>query len=194
MMTLNTHRFRAAWAILLVPLVADGLRELRGRRAMGIALVLCLLLPLWSAHRSGLLEHGPDLGLDARWVPVELGDALDRLDVRGPVFNDYDSGGYIGWRRYGKARVFIDGRTPPFFTGDHFYAARVAPDEPEAFERLHAGYGFSGAVVGQGTALCEALAEDPEWEAAWRSESGWRTLFVTPPRGGGVAEPCRVAR
>lgn len=193
LMTINTHRFRAAWAILLVPLVADGMRGARGRRVAGVVLALCLLLPMYEAHRSGFLRHGPRLGLDLTWVPVDLGDALDRLEVTGPVFNDYDAGGYIGWRRYGRVRVFIDGRTPPFFTGDHFYAARVAPEEPAAFERLHAGYGFSAAVVGQGTALCRSLEDDPDWGAAWRSESGWRVLFLTPPRDDRVDGPCDQA-
>lgn len=192
LMTLNTHRFRAAWAILLVPLVADVLR-LRGRRIAVVVLALCLLLPLWEASRSGLLRHGPRLGLDPHWVPVELGDALDRLDVRGAVWGDYDAGGYIGWRRYGEVRVFIDGRTPPFFTGDHFFAARVAPEEPDAFRRLHAGYRFTAAVVGEGTPLCGALADDQDWEAAWRADRGWRVLFVTPPRGEGIDEPCAQA-
>ena len=194
LMTLNTHRFRAAWAILLVPLVVDALRprggHSSGRRVAVAVLALCLVLPLWEAGRSGLLRQGPRLGLDPHWVPVGLGDALDRLDVKGPVFNDYDSGGYIGWRRYGQVRVFIDGRTPPFFTGDHFYAARVAPEEPEAFERLHAGYGFGAAVVGQGTPLCRSLADSPDWRAAWRDDRGWRVLFLSPPRGEAVASPC----
>jgi hypothetical protein len=194
LMTLNTHRFRAAWAILLVPLVADALAPRTGRspgrRTIVAVLALCLLLPLWEAGRGGLLRQGPRLGLDSDWVPVELGDALDRLDVRGPVWGDYDAGGYIGWRRYGHVRVFIDGRTPPFFTGDHFYAARVAPEEPAAFERLHAGYGFTAAVVGQGTALCRWLNDSPDWRAAWRGSTGRRVLFLSPPRGEAVEAPC----
>ncbi len=191
-MTLNTHRFRAAWAILMVPWVVDSLRGrsivAEGRGTAVAAFVLCLLIPL------NELRHADDfgLGLDAAWVPVELGEAAVEHGVSGPIFNDYDAGGYLGWALYGQARVFIDGRTPPFFTDDHFYAARAALDDAAVFRRLDAGYGFTAAVVPVDAPLAPALSDDPAWRAAWTGSR--RVLFLREPASrpvpdAGVASP-----
>ena len=180
LMTLNTHRFRAAWAILLVPLVADVVRfRWEGRRHALAALALATLC-VWSAG-EGWNPGGPGStwqSIDRSWVPEALGDALERLDVQGDVFNDYDAGGYIGFRRLDRVRVFIDGRTPPYFTDDHFWAARAAQGDPALFERLDAQHSFSAAIVPRDAALCSALADDERWRPAWFD--GQRALFLRP--------------
>jgi hypothetical protein len=174
-MTLNTHRFRSAWAILLVPLVVDGLRGSLRRETRGVvAAAVAVGLVMAGGQLKGW--GGPDLGLDPRWVPTELGEAVLRHQVRGPIFNDYDAGGYLGWTLYGEARVFIDGRTPPFFTDDHFFAMRAAMADPEVFARLDAGYRFTAAVVPGEVPLHAALVASPDWAAAWTGPR--RTLFL----------------
>ena len=180
LMTLNTHRFRAAWAILLVPLVADVVRvRWETRRHKLASLVLCAAFLLSAAE--GWNPGGPGeswQAIDRSWVPEGLGDALDRLDVRGDVFNDYDAGGYIGFRRLDRVRVFIDGRTPPYFTDDHFWAARLAQQEPSLFERLDGQHRFSAAIVPRDAPLCSALDGHDGWSPAWFD--GDRALFVRP--------------
>ncbi len=185
LMALNTHRFRAAWAILLVPLVADVVRFRREHRAFAAGVVGLLALCVGSAGQ-GWNPGGPGAtwqSIDRAWVPEALGDALDSLDVQGDVFNDYDAGGYIGFRRFDQVRVFIDGRTPLYFTDDHFWAARKAQGDPELFRRLDREHGFAAAIVPRDAALCSALEEADEWSAAWFD--GSRALFVRP----GAAPP-----
>jgi len=195
LMTLNTHRFRAAWSILMIPWVVDVLRPrlpwVEGRRSAAVALLL-LVAVLCSEGRDW---GGPDLGLDPVWVPTELGDAVLELGIEGPIFNDYDAGGFLGWTLYGRARVFIDGRTPPFFTDDHFYAARAALADGAVFDRLAAGYGFRAAIVPSRSPLCEHLGEDPDWTGVWRGGLRSRTIFL--PRSAAtrpeLPEPCAQA-
>lgn len=176
MMTLNTHRFRAAWAILLVPLVADVVRPRREGAAWRALAVGAVLVSLGSVSAGWNLRNPSNLDLD--WVPVALGDALDALDVQGDLFNDYDAGGYIGFRRFEQVRVFIDGRTPPYFTDDHFWAARKAQGDPALFGRLDAQHGFDAAIVERDAALCSALDGDARWAPAWFDNR--RALFVRP--------------
>jgi hypothetical protein len=188
MMTLNTHRFRAAWAILLVPLVADVVRFRREDRLLATGMAALAALGVWSAT-PGWNPGGPSdtwQSIDRDWAPEALGDALDAFDVRGDVFNDYDAGGYIGFRRFEQVRVFIDGRTPPYFTDDHFWAARQAQADPSLFDRLDREHQFSAAIVGRDAALCSALDEHDGWMPAWFD--GSRALFVRP----GVAPELRV--
>jgi len=188
LMTLNTHRFRAAWSILMVPWLLDGLRAWRPPPRVVRVLVVAtvIAIPAWEATRW----DGPDLGLDPAWVPTDLGDAADRFALSGPIFNDYDAGGYLGFRRYGDVRVFIDGRTPPFFTDDHFWAARAALAEPSVFDRLHSEYAFTAAVVPSDATLCRALVAQPAWTPVWRGPR--RTMFL--PSGDAIADPCGQAK
>ncbi len=175
MMTLNTHRFRAAWSIMLVPLVADVVRpRWEGRRWGGLVL-LVLIASLLTAGRG----WNGRMGLDPEWVPVALGEAVEHFDVQGKVFNDYDSGGYLGLHRWGKLRVFIDGRTPPYYTDDHFWAARQAITDPSVFDRLDAQHAFSAAVVPLGSALCSELADSADFDPVWFD--GDRALFLRGP-------------
>jgi hypothetical protein len=47
----------------------------------------------------------------AQWrFPAGAADFLLAHDVRGPMFNTYELGGYLMWRLWPKERVFIDGR------------------------------------------------------------------------------------
>lgn len=59
-------------------------------------------------------------GLDAAvrdQFPVAALDYADRVGARGPIFNQYEFGGYLIWRDYPARRVFIDGRAEVY--GDH---------------------------------------------------------------------------
>lgn len=72
---------------------------------------------------------------------------LARARVKGPVFNDYDLGGYMIWKLWPEYRVFVDGRLVEYgakFVEDSFYFWK-----PEIWGRLDKEYGFSAAVIPQ---------------------------------------------
>ena len=186
LMMLRSHRFAAAAAVLSTPMAAACWPAAcdRGRRAVGVAL-LCCLAGAGSAARG----WSPSLGLDRAHVPVDLGRAVDALDLSGAGFNDYDAGGFLGWTRYGQARVFIDGRTPIFFDDERYFAARAALAAPDVFERLHAIHDFAWVVVPRDAPLCRTLDRSTGWGTAWIDER--RALFL-PPGGRPLAalDPC----
>jgi len=190
-MTLTAHRFRAAWALMCIPLAASALRGAAAWTEDGLGLRLAALSVVLVPAALWWGEPGPTLRWDRTSVPVDATGAMEELDLRGPLFNDYDGGGWIGWARP-EVAVFIDGRTPPFFTDDHFYAARAALDDAAVFRRLDAGYGFTAAVVPVDAPLAPALSDDPAWRAAWTGSR--RVLFLREPASrpvpdAGVASP-----
>lgn len=44
--------------------------------------------------------------------PERACDFMEKIDIRGPFYNEYRFGGYLMWRFAGKHPVFIDGRCP----------------------------------------------------------------------------------
>jgi len=177
-MTVTAHRFRAAWALMLVPLVADllvDLDEKRWTRWVAVACPPLLAVALWWG------EPGPSLRWDRTSVPTDATEAMDALSVRGRVFNDYDGGGWIGWAMAPHVQVYIDGRTPTFFDDQHYRAAREAWADGAAFEGLHAEHTFDMVLVMRTDPLCGHLDAVDGWEPAWFGET--RALFLPAGRG-----------
>ncbi len=180
-LALTARRFFPAWALLSLPWAAWALSRLPARPGLyraGAALTAAALLA--GAGRAGLLQPRILKG----GAPADLAAVLERQPAGGLLFNDYDAGAYLGWRLRGRARVFIDGRTPTHFGGEHYYASRAASADPAIFERLDEAYGFSAAVVHEAEPLCGALDRSEEWQLGWVGDDF--VLFL--PAGAGAAE------
>ena len=191
-MTLTAHRFRAAWALMAIPLAAEALRHAAahvedgwGRRVAAASVVL---VPL--ALAAG--EPGPTLRWDRTSVPSDATSALESLDFEGRLFNDYDGGGWVGWALGPEVQVFIDGRTPTHFSGERFAAARAAYEDGDAFTALHREHGFDGILIRRDQGLCDALESAPQWDAVWFGQD--RVVFL-PADGRDLSHlaPCTSA-
>ena len=88
----------------------------------------------------------------------------------GPLYNDYNWGGYLIWSLYPARKVFIDGRAEIYYsTGtldDDIRIHNVAPGWHEALDRR-------GVQV--------VLTKKDEWLAeGLRHQSDWRSVFAGP--------------
>ena len=85
----------------------------------------------------------------------------------GPLFNDYNWGGYLIWRLNLAYPVFIDGRAQDVYTPDFItqYANTVSgtPGWRDTFER----YGIRLALIQPDTALADALRHTPGWTVGY---------------------------
>src|SRR5262249_13612871 len=78
-----------------VPLVWEYLATI------SIALVMGVKVASGSAFQLRMVDWG---------YPVGAADFLVAHRVTGPIFNVYEQGGYLMWRLWPQAKVFIDGR------------------------------------------------------------------------------------
>jgi hypothetical protein len=78
-------------------------RFLRRVAFAGIALWLLFLIPRIPAD-----------SVRRETLPVGVADFIVANDLRGPIFNLYNEGGYLIWRLWPKERVFVDGRSEVF--------------------------------------------------------------------------------
>lgn len=97
---------------------------------LGVAVIAAVLLhPLATAWQERRLSQ---------FLPVQAADFVLEKDLRGPLFNDYHTGGYLMHRLYPREKIFVDGRYNPF-TGatlqDYEAMTMLRKDWPELLDK-----------------------------------------------------------
>jgi hypothetical protein len=119
---------------------------------------------------------------EQRLFPKAAVDFITQQNLKGPLFNLYEWGGYIIWRLHPEMKVYIDGR--PEIYGDRYvqeyvdsYFGRRKWREP--LERDH----IQTVLIEPDAPLASLLRESEAWETAF--EDNISVLFV---RRAGVSE------
>ena len=87
-------------------------------------------------------------GVSLRSYPDKAVDFLERNDIRGNFFNDFNSGAYLVGRVFPNIKVFIDGRTE-VYGGKFFAQYRKMWEEGDSalFEEAIKKYNLTGALL-----------------------------------------------
>lgn len=186
-LTVKSNRFVAAWAILAIPWVVSMLRPVKRESHIRVGLTLVAL----NAVCIFLAWHSEAPSLQTSPVfPVGGAQALAALDVRGPIFNEYSDGGYLGWKLYGQVRLITDSRSITAFDREEEYAARRALSDPRVFDRLAAAHDFQAVLIPRRSPLCSALADRSDWQAIWFAENDVLFLPATEEPMSPILAPC----
>ncbi|MDO8516042.1 MAG: hypothetical protein Q7S28_02205 [bacterium] len=115
-MPFSSARHIGLWPIvvlasILVPLSYVGERALRSFDERRIWYCVLALGGLFLASR---IYYVPTKPVDAALLPVHAMDFIVENNLKGPLFNLYNEGGYLIWRMYPDEKVFIDGRSEVF--------------------------------------------------------------------------------
>ena len=103
---------------------------------------------------------------ESKRYPADAVDVIKNKQLPGPIFNDYNWGGYLIWRLYPERQVFIDGRADVYndsFLFDYMNTYNADPLWRARFAR----FGIQTVLIDPNSALATLL----------RQESGWRTVF-----------------
>jgi len=158
---LRAERFRRPALVLAAAGVVVG--------ATAAGLALGQVPPLADARKT------TGLGMDARFVPEGALRYLDRIGVKGRLFNALHFGGYIAWRDFPKRAAIIDGRgyVPPGLSEEIHFARAY----PEHLARLESRYGFEVAVMDYplySVESAESLSPDVDWGL---TSPGWALVY-----------------
>jgi hypothetical protein len=131
-----------------------------------------LLIPV--ARSSSQFTHDPN----AFGYPVAATTYLIEHFPNARVFNDYNYGGYLIYR-FSQSdtplKVYVDGREEMYgddFLRHYFHVAWGYTGWKTSFERE----GFTAAIMRTSMAVAPLIAEDPDWEIAWKNQN--YVLFV----------------
>jgi hypothetical protein len=180
-LTLGAARFAVLLAVVCAPIAARALGELaaalperigrvpaRAAAACACALGAVAALPL--ALAEPMLCAGTELRPGA--FPVLAADYLERLGFRGRLFNTFELGGYLSWRRVGPP--YQDGRGA-LRPGEE-RAALAGTYDRASFAALDARYRFDALLLAYPMETAEAYARcaDAFGATDWMADrSGW---------------------
>jgi hypothetical protein len=181
-------RMTPLFVLIATPLVAKRLgnwpriasRQLRpqaaSRGVFNAAIVLAMLV-FTGIHIAQVIRRQPLA--EARVFPARAVAFLQAHPPSGPIFNDYDWGGYLIWKLYPSTPVFIDGRADlygqPFF--DQFadtYQLKNAWREPLQH------WNIDTVIVPPDSALATGLRSSPGWTVAY--EDSQAVILTSRPQ------------
>ena len=142
------------------------------------------------------------LGLSKVIYPVGATDFLKEHRPEGNIFNTAGFGGYLIWRLYPEAKVFIDGRWEVY--GDRFLTIYYrALKDPVFFESLARGHKVGQVILGTGSKrLMHSLLRSPLWEPVYcgdvafvftRNTAQNQGLITSAGSSGGCRFPAEAA-
>lgn len=175
---LRSARHIPIFAIIAAPILADQAWYLiaarvnasRARWTRGMSIVNGLILALAiivGGARVVLVINNQEAVERARF-PAAAVDFLQARDVRGGIYNTYAWGGYLIWRLYPQARVFIDGRADVY--GDTFIE--------EVYLRVYRGSADWRAPLEQYDVRVVLLEPDAPLVAQLERASEWRRIYT----------------
>jgi len=157
--TRNAELLALLTPLLLAPSIATTLRP-SGRRGIrsSAALLAVLLAATVPAVFLGYAHENPLI------APERALAAARQAGLEGPVFNDYDFGGYLIFEG---VPVFVDGRIDLY--GDDFMRTYAAALEARdgSLPRLLDRYHVTWTLLKPDEAAVAALDRDPAWERAY---------------------------
>ncbi len=181
---LRSARNIPIFAIIAAPILAEHLWHIVETRGWAAALaanaqsprrmamlnwVLLLAIAAMGAARIGMVVANQNAVERAKF-PAAAVDFLQSQKVTGTVFDSYGWGGYLIWRLYPSARVFIDGRADVY--GDAFIedvylkAYRGGADWRAPLER----YGARAVLIEPDAPLAAQLTNDAAWKRVYEDK------------------------
>ena len=159
----------AKYFALWISAQANSLITLRSAKATGPNIILTLVLlftPAFLIVKRIANFNSNVAAYEAQKFPVAAVDFIEKTGNVGPIFNDYNWGGYLIWKLYPGRRVFIDGRADVY--GDDFIYRYVKTYEGERGWRDELDrFGIQTVLIQPGSALTTLLREDKGWHRVY---------------------------
>lgn len=113
--------------------------------------------------------HSPDRGVGLLLGNEAAGEFLKSEKIAGPIFNNYDIGGYLIWNLPAREKVFVDNRPEAY--PDSFFSEVYKPmqENPDVFKKVEAQYNFNAIVFSRnditpwGMNFLKTIKNDPDW-------------------------------
>ena len=156
------------------------------------AAILLAMAVFAVVHIAGIIRFQPQA--EARQFPAAAVAFLQSHPPAGPLFNDYDWGGYLIWKLYPTTAVFIDGRADLY--GEQLlqqFAGTYQLKGP--WQETLKTWRIQTVIVPPDAALATGLRRTAGWEVAYEdSQAVVFALRAVPPDHGSPRDPLSLPR
>jgi hypothetical protein len=180
---LRSGRHIPIFALFAAPLFAKYLAQwisaqtsspitLRSATTTGSNIVLTLallLLPTFIIVKRVGNFNSSVASYEAQKFPAGAVDFIEKQEAVGPIFNDYNWGGYLIWKLYPGRRVFIDGRADVYGDGFIFEYLRTY-DGGRGWRDTLDHFEIQTVLIQPNSALTTLLREDKGWHKVFEDE------------------------
>ncbi|MDO8483113.1 MAG: hypothetical protein Q7S86_04840 [bacterium] len=142
------------------------------KRCVEILAASVLAVAILTAISSNVLKYFPywrSGGIGLEQGNSAAAEFWKREGLRGPIFNNYDIGGYLIFHLYPREKVFVDNR-PEAYPAEFFQKTYIPMQEnEEAWKAANEKYHFNAIVFSHGDAtpwgrqFLNAQVNDKEW-------------------------------
>jgi len=195
-------RMTPLFVLIALPLIAKRLgnwprtaspqrRPQASRSVFNAAIVLAMLM-FTGIHIAQVIRRQPLA--EAQSFPARAVAFLQSYPPSGPIFNDYDWGGYLIWKLYPSTRVFIDGRADLY--GQQFFDQFADTYQlKDAWQQPLQHWHIDTVIVPPDSALATALRGSTGWIVSY--EDSQAVILTSRPHSvetGRLKTPPSVTR
>ena len=169
----------AFFAFVALPILAFNLKAVFGEaretslfKISGSFLAVILVIAL-SGNLFHYFPYWYQFGLGTELANNTAAEFFKRQKIRGPIFNNYDIGGYLIYHLFSQTRVFVDNR-PEAYSVDFFQKEYIPMQQDEAvWKTQNEKYKFNAIVFSHrdatpwGQAFLSQRVKDPQWSTVF---------------------------
>ena len=140
------------------------------------AVIVLAMAVFASVHIAQVIQRQPQA--EAQQFPAGAVAFLEAHPSSGPIFNHYDWGGYLIWKLYPSAPVFIDGRADLYgepLLHDFADAYQLKDDWQKILQRWR----INTVIVPRDSALATGLRSAPGWTVSYQDSQA--IILIAPP-------------
>jgi hypothetical protein len=167
------------------PSISSPARTVPGLINLGIPVIVVVMMAIFTGAEWTKLARD-QAAAETKMYPTNAVDQLASLQAPDRVFAYYDWGGYLIWRRYPTAKVFVDGRAD-LYGPDLLRQFQSVMQLRPGWQKILDTWSVTTIVVPSSSALTQALALDHSWQAPYKDSRA--TLFL---RGANVSQTLEI--
>lgn len=157
--------------------------EINFAKENGIAVLYIMLMIIGLiANYQFVLAHQTEIGVGLKPEVQKAADFIKRERISGPIFNNYDIGGYLIWNLPPEQKIFVDNRPEAY--PDSFFSGVYKPmqENPDIFEKIDQEYNFNTIIFYRnditpwGMNFLKTIGDNPNWAKVF--EDNYAVIYL----------------
>lgn len=135
---------------------------------LAVMYIIILIVAIFANYQF-VSPHSGNRGVGLLPENEGVAEFIQKENIKGPIFNNYDIGGYLIWNLPAGEKVFVDNRPEAY--PDSFFSEVYKPmqENPDIFKKIDQQYNFNmvvfsaGDITPWGMNFLKVIKEDPDW-------------------------------